>query len=126
MEKAKLTQNQLRVIRCILETNSLEGASRRAKVSRSSIYNWLKDETFRKRLRKERDTLFYESLDLLKQATREAVNVLINLLKSKNETTRRLVAREILNQSLRITEIRDLEERISEIEQIVKQQYQNL
>jgi transposase len=121
MKEYTLTSNQLKTISYILESCSIEEAARKAKVSRSSIYNWLKDDIFKEKLKKEREALFAEGLDLLKQATNKAVNELINLLKSRDETTRRLTAKEIINLSLRTTEIRDLEERISKIEQIIEQ-----
>ncbi len=126
MEKAKLTPKQLRAISCILESSSIEEAAKKAKVSRASIYNWLKNEKFKEILKKERDALFVESLEVLRQATRKAANVLINLLKSNDETTKRLAAKEIINLTLRTTEIWDLEERMSKIEEIVEQKYQNL
>ena len=126
MEKANLNPNQLRAISCILESSSIEEAAKKAKISRGTIYLWLKDQTFKARLEKERDILFYEHLNLLRQAAGKATKVLIDLLKSEDETTRRLAAREILSQSLRITEIRSLERRISWLEEVVEQKYQKL
>jgi transposase len=126
MEKAKLTPNQLRAISYILESSSIEEAARKAKVSRGTLYNWMKEELFHEKLTEERTAIFNESLGLIKQATREAVNVLVDLLKCKNETTRRLAAREILGFSIRITEIKDIEERVSKVEQIVEQKFRYL
>lgn len=126
MEKAKLTPNQLRAISYILESSSIEEAARKAKVSRGTLYNWMKEELFHEKLMEERTAIFNESLGLIKQATREAVNVLVDLLKCKNETTRRLAAREILGFSIRITEIKDIEERVSKVEQIVEQKFRYL
>ena len=87
-----------------------------ARVSRASIYNWQKDENFKTKLQSERNLLFIESLDLLRQGSMKAVQVLYALLNSDDETTRRLTAKEVLNQALKITELRDLEERITKIE----------
>jgi transposase len=126
MEKAKLTLNQLKAISYILESSTIEEAARKARVSRGTLYNWMKEELFHEKLMEERTAVFNESLGLLKQATREAVNVLLNLLKSKSETTKRLAAKEILGLSIRVTEIKDLEERISKIEQIVEQKFRHL
>ena len=125
MKKSELSATQLKAIRCILESNSIEEAARKAKVSRGTIYNWMKEEIFHECLMKERNAIFTETLDLLKQASRKAVIELINLLRSKNETTRRLAAKEILCLSLRATELRDIEERLREIEQIVELQRHN-
>jgi len=126
MEKTALTSTQLRAISYILESNSIEEAARKAKVSRGTLYNWMKEELFHEKLMEERTAIFNESLGLIKQATREAVNVLVDLLKCKNETTRRLAAREILGFSIRITEIKDIEERVSKVEQIVEQKFRYL
>ena len=125
MRKSGLSQNQTKTIRCILESNSIEEAAKKAKVSRGSIYNWMKDENFHKTLQKERDILFYESLDLLKQATTKAVKEFLNLLESENENTRRLAAKEILIQSLKIAEIRDLEIRMGRIENLIRENIRN-
>jgi len=122
MEKTKLTSNQIRTISCILESSSIEEAAKKAKVSRASIYNWLKDEDFREKLKKERNTLFCESLDLLKQATGKAVKELIDLLRSRNEKTRRLAAKEIINFSLRMTELQDLGERLNKLEEVIERE----
>jgi transposase len=123
MEKTELTQSQVNAIRWLLECNSIDEAAKRAHVSRSSVYNWLKEEPFRETLRRERETMFTESLGVLKQATGRAVRELLNLLDSSNETTRRLAAREILCQALRATEIRELEERLLKIEEHVGKSY---
>lgn len=122
MKKITLTSTQLKSISYILESSSIEEAARKAKISRGTVYNWLKDNNFKKILERERDALFFESLSLLKQANIKAARTLIDLLESTDETTRRLAAKEILSVSLRITEIRDFEERISRIEEIIKQE----
>ncbi|MCK4815226.1 helix-turn-helix domain-containing protein, partial [bacterium] len=43
MRENTLTQNQQKTIRAILEANSIEEAAKKARISRSTIYNWLKD-----------------------------------------------------------------------------------
>lgn len=126
MEKTALTPTQLKAIHYILESNSIREAAKKVRVSRGTLYNWMREESFNERLKKERQDLFNWSLSLLKQATQKAVNELINLLNSKDETTRRLTAKEIINLSLRTIEIKQLEERITEIEQIIEQKYQSL
>lgn len=122
MKKITLTSTQLKAINFILEGSSMESAAKKSGVSRSSIYNWLKEDTFRERLKKERNSLFLESLDLLKQANLKAVEVLIKLLNSKDEKNQRLAAKEIINMSMKVAEIRDFEIRISRIEDIIREE----
>jgi len=121
MNKAELSATQLRAIRCILECSSIDEAAKRAKISRATLYIWMKQDSFKEKLQVERDALFYESLDLLKQSTGRAVKELVKLLESRDEKTRRLAAKEIINTSLKITEIKELEERVSELEELFEQ-----
>jgi hypothetical protein len=115
-----LTLAQLRTISCLLESNSIEDAAQNAGVSRGTIYNWLKDPSFKKRLRSERDTLFAESLDLLRQASGTAVRTLVKLLESHDESTRRLAAKDLLTIALKATELISFEDRLSNVEAIVE------
>ena len=50
MRENTLTQNQQKAIRAMLEANSIEKAAKKVKVSRGTIYNWLKQEAFKNRL----------------------------------------------------------------------------
>lgn len=125
MENSKLTTTQMKAISCILDSNSIEEAAKKAKISRGSIYNWMKDENFKKRLQNERNVLFAESLDLLKQANLKAVEVLIKLLNSKDEKNQRLAAKEIINMSMKVAENRDFEIRISRIENLIRENIRN-
>jgi len=122
MKKPELTSTQLKAIGYILDSSSIEEAAKKAKISRGTVYNWLKDHNFKKILERERNTLFFESLSLLKQANIKAARTLIDLLESRDESTRRLAAKEIINMSLKIAELKDLEERIGKIEEIIRQE----
>jgi len=121
MRKNGLTANQLRTITHILENNSIEETARKAKVSRGTIYNWLKQDSFKARLEQERKTLFEEGLGTLKGATAKAAKTLIELLGSKDRNTRRLAAKEIISMAFKANEIRELEERIFRLEELLGQ-----
>lgn len=116
MKNNSLTPRQINAVRCILENNSIEEAARRAKVSRSTIYNWLRDDSFRSLLEEARIVAFKSGLDALKGATSKAARVLIGLLDSNSEKELRLVAREIINMAIKAFETQELVQRISEIE----------
>lgn len=117
MKKTALTSRQLKVITYILESNSIEEAAKKAKVSRSTIYNWLKDNRFKQQLEKERKALFNEGLNALKAATSKAAKTLIRLLDSKDKKTRRLAATQIISVELKVAELHDLQERVERIEE---------
>lgn len=117
MEKKELSSSQLRAIISILETNSIEDASRKARISKGTIYNWLKDRNFKDRLERERDAVYKEGLDSLKGATAKAAKTLIALLDHKESKEQRLAAKEIIGFVIKIAEIRELEERVAILEE---------
>lgn len=120
MGKNPLSDSQLKAITAIIGTNSLEEAAKDAGVSRASIYEWLKQRPFKRRLEQERKALFVESLSLLKGATQKAVKTLIELLDSPDDKTKRLAAKEILAFSFKAHEL-ELEERINRLEKFIEQ-----
>ena len=80
MKKEQLTSNQLKVIRCLLQNDSIEKAAKKTKLARGTIYNWLKQEAFKNRLEDGRKEIYTEGLNALKVATRKASVTLIELL----------------------------------------------
>lgn len=121
MGKSELTASQQRGIVALIECNSVEEAAKRIKVSKGTIYNWLKQGYFKDRLEEEREVAFREGLDTIKGATAKAARTLVGLLESKDENTKRLAAQQILSFALKVAEIQDLEERINRIEETLEQ-----
>ncbi|MFW6131528.1 MAG: phBC6A51 family helix-turn-helix protein [Candidatus Aminicenantaceae bacterium] len=121
MKKYELTDIQLKAITFILNYSSIDKAAKKAGISRSTIYKWLKDDIFRERLEEERKNIFEEGLNSIKAATLKATHTLIKLLYSEDENTRRLAAKEILNMGFKAVEILELEERIGKLEELLEQ-----
>ena len=97
----------------------MDEAAKRSNISRATLYNWLKDEAFVRRLREEQEALFREGLSFLKQAVSKAARELIGLLESEDETSKRLAAKEVLSLSLRLAEYQEIDERIARIESYI-------
>ncbi len=121
MENKTLTPNQHKAIKSILGNNTIEEAARKANLSRSTIYSWLKDEHFKECLEKERKILFEEGLNALKGATVMAAKTLIELLECNDRSTRRLAAKEIISFAIKAVETKELEERVSQLEELLEQ-----
>ena len=121
MRENTLTQNQQKAMRAMLEANSIEKAAKKVKVSRGTIYNWLKQEAFKNRLEDGRKEIYTEGLNALKVATRKASMTLIELLDNSDRNTRRLAAKEIINFAIKVVETRELEERIIKLEELLEQ-----
>jgi len=116
----KMTAAKIRAVHCLLECETVENAAKRAKVGRSSIYEWMQDEDFQARLQEGREALFYEGLDKLKGAMAKAADELIKLLSSDDEGQRRLAAKTILDFGLKGFELKNLEERILRLEAAIE------
>ena len=113
----KLTAAKLRAVSFLLEGKDVKDAAKRAKVGRTSLYEWMKDPLFQQRLQEGREILFYEGLDRLKGAMARAADVLIGLLSSSDEGQQRLAAKTILDFGLKGFELKNLEERIIRLEE---------
>lgn len=114
-----LTSRQLMLIGHIIASPSNEEACRRAKVSKGTLYEWLKDEVFRQELKRRRDEIVNLSIDRLKIAMTEAVDGLIDLLKTDRPELKRVVCKDILEFGLRSIEIERIVTRLDEIERVV-------
>jgi molybdenum-dependent DNA-binding transcriptional regulator ModE len=119
-QQPELKAKQLRAIMVIIEAGSMEEAARRAGVGKTALYEWMKQEPFRKRLEEARAEVFNEGLGVIKAGTSKAARKLIELLDSRNENTRRLTAQEILALSLKIKETQEFERRIERLEELLE------
>ncbi len=113
----KLTAAKLRAISFLLEGKDVKDAAKCAKVGRTTLYKWMKDSLFQRRLQEGRETLFYEGLDRIKGAMARSADVLIKLLSSSDEGQRRLAAKTILDYGLKGFELKNLEERLVRLEE---------
>jgi hypothetical protein len=114
-----LTDRQRRAVLAVLEAPNMEAAARAAGVVKSTLYEWLRLPAFRVKLEAARGELYREGIDKLKGGASKAAAVLIELLGSRNENTRRLTAAGILALGMKIAEAQDLEGRIERLEQFL-------
>jgi len=117
MKKAKgLTGRQAKGIIALVECGFIESASRDSGIGRTTFYEWMKDRTFTAELERARRMAFTDGLAVMKGATERAAGILLALLESRNETTRRLTAGMILEFSMKANEAQDIEARIKKLE----------
>lgn len=114
-----LTAKQTKAIPIILKADSMEAAAKEAKVKRATIYRWLKIPDFKQRLEEARSEVFEDGLNRLKTATDRAAKTMIKLLDSKNENTRRLSSKDIINLAFKSVEDREIRDRIERLEEII-------
>lgn len=113
-----LSDKQTKIIVAILQSRTIAEGCRKAKISRETFYEWLKDETFKAEFEKQRREIIDLSLHELKTASREAVDVLRGLLISKKDGIRFRAATTIIENVIKSLELEDLNKRIEALEKL--------
>ena len=121
-EEAKLTTKQLKAIPILLAAGSYEDGCKKARIARSTFYDWLQDDTFAAEFDKQRSEMVEAAFGMIAQNIEKAIRTLVGLLDSKDERVKRLTANDIVNHFLKRRELVDLEERIERIEERLETQ----
>jgi len=112
----KLSERQRKAIPFLVNAPTVEGGCKGAQISRETYYQWLSDPLFKDELKRHRDQVIEEALNVIKANVTKAVNALVGLLNTKNEFLRRAVANDILGHVLRSKEIEDIGKRVDALE----------
>jgi len=120
-EGQNLTERQLKAIPHLVVSSTYEKGCRKARISRNTYYEWMKDPVFKAELHRQRDTVIEEALETLKCSMTNAVKVLVELLDAtENEYLKRNVAKDIIGYVIKAKELEDLDQRITEIEKLIR------
>ena len=114
--KETLSDRQLKVISHLLASPSIEEGCRQAKISKATVYGWLKEETFKDEIRRQREEIVTGALETLKANITKATGVFVELLDSKNESIRHRAAKDIIEFTQKALEHDGLERRIEALE----------
>ena len=120
----RLTDRQRRVIPFLLASPSTEEACRRARINKTTVYEWLKEEVFRQELKRQRDTIIEQALDSLKANIAKATETLVKHLGSREQISIRAAER-IIEFTQKALEHEELERRIKALETRLTQQEGN-
>lgn len=120
--KLQLTDRQLKAIPVIVANPTYTQGCKKAKVNRTTFYEWLKDPQFRAELDHRRKEIAAEAFAMLSQGLTKAVETLVSLLDNADDRLKRLTAKDIIDFIIRHKENEELEQRISAIEQTLNQQ----
>jgi HEAT repeat protein len=118
---SSLTPQQARAIPVLVQAPTVEQGVRRLGKSKTTICKWFRNPAFREELNRQKDELMDVALEALKSSVEKAVQVLVSLLESENETVRRNVANDVLCHALKAKELKELEHRLAAIEQRVRE-----
>ncbi len=115
-EKTKLTARQLKAIPKIVTSPTYTEGCKKAKVNRTTFYEWLKKPVFKAELDRQRDEIAAEAFGVLSQGLTQAVEALVGLLDNKDDRLKRLAAKDVIDFFIRHKENEDLDERLTEVE----------
>ena len=115
-----LTPRQIRVIPYLLGAPSIEEGCKRARVSKVSVYAWLKEKSFRAELKRQRDEMIGRALDSLKANIAKASETLVKHLDSDKEGISIRAAESIIEFAQQAIEHDELEARIASLEKKVE------
>ncbi len=116
-DQARLTDRQIKALPHLIGPSSDIEACRQAKIAKDTYYTWLKKPIFRAELQRIRDLVVHDAVETLKASTTKAIETLVNLLDTPNPGLQRQVANDVLGHVARFQELKDLEKRLSLLEE---------
>jgi len=116
-----ISHRQKVFIHTYLESKTIEDACRTARVTKQTVYNWLKDPLFKKEIETQREEFVNSAFHRLNAYLDRAIITYVNLLTSENEGVRRLTAEGIVDRILKFREQKELINRIDAIEKILSE-----
>lgn len=118
-EKTKLTDQQLKAIPKIVSSPTYSEGCKKARLNRTTFYEWLKIPEFKAELEKQRDEVAAEAFGVLSQSLTKAVETLAGLLDIKDDRLKRLAAKDVIDFIIRHKENEDLDKRLTEVEKLL-------
>lgn len=118
-KKTKLTDRQLKAIPKIVSSPTYTEGCKKAKLNRTTFYEWLKEPEFKAELERQRDEVAAEAFGILSQSLTKAVETLVGLLDIKDDRLKRLTAKDVIDFIIRHKENEDLDRRLTEVEKLL-------
>ena len=118
-EETKLTDRQLKAIPIIVTSPTYTEGCQKAKLNRTTLYDWLSQPEFKAELERQRDEITAEAFGVLSQSLTKAVETLTGLLDHQDDRLKRLTAKDIIDFIIRHKENEDLDKRLTKVEKCV-------
>ena len=102
---------------------TIEEACERAGISRNTFYEWLKEPQFKLELERLRNEIVNEAVNHLKMTSTKAAKTLGDLLeRDDSPTVQRAAANDVLGHVMKFMELKELEDRLADIERHIGRQ----
>ena len=118
----KLTRKQESAIAALISEPTVLQAAEKTGVGESTLWRWMKESGFRSAYRQARREVVDRAVGRVQDACAEAVETLRAVMQDSNApaSSRVTAAKSVLEIALRSMELQDLEERITQLEQIAE------
>lgn len=119
-----LTHRQQAAVRTLLACKSVAEAAQRARVGERTLYRWLADPAFRAALSAAEGDLLDAATRRLLALQEDAIGAFEAVLRDAHAapSARLRAAQAVLDYLLKLRELRDVEQRLTALEQAVEQQ----
>jgi len=112
-----LTRKQLKAIPVIISSKTITEGVRQAGISKTIFYEWIKNDTFKNEFISRQNDIIETALKELKGLASEAIEKLGTLLReSVNENIKLKAIALIIEHTIKMKEIENIEERLRELE----------
>ena len=116
MAAERLTTKQLKAVPKILAARTYEEGCKTAKISKTTFYDWIQNETFKAEFERQRAELVDTAFSQIAQNIERAVSTLVGLLDATDDRLKRLAANDVIGHFFKHRELAEFEERIAAIE----------
>jgi len=123
-DNLSLSMRQKQVLPIFASNLTIEEACERAGISRNTFYEWLKDPQFKLELDRLRSEIVNEAVNHLKITSTKAARTLADLLeRDDSPTVQRAAANDVLGHVMKFMELKELEDRLANIERHIGWQH---
>ena len=122
-DKLSLSKRQTQALPIFASNLTIEEACERAGISRNTFYEWLKEPQFKLELERLRNEIVNEAVNHLKITSTKAARTLADLLeRGDSPTVQRAAANDVLGHVMKFMELKELEDRLADIERHIGRQ----
>jgi hypothetical protein len=120
-EEGGLTAKQELALQAVISQPTLKEAALASGISETTLWRYMQDEEFSRRLRGARRDAVNHAVVRLQRASSDAVSVLQNLMMKDDAppSARISAARTVLDYAIRVVEMDDLKSRVAELEDFI-------
>ena len=121
----KLSRKQEQAIAALITHDTIAAAAAAVRISEVTLWRWQQLPEFQARYREARRAVIERSISTLQQSTTAAVTTLVSLMNDVNvaANVRLYAATRVLDYALKGTEVLDLEQRLTELEEGLEPQH---